>query len=125
MFEELPDSRQSSYDPPPVPKVLIIDMSLNTGMDTSTLDIFAEIKELCKNNDCKLFLCGLSSRSKKGLGLTGVKPEPGLRDLRQVRFFSDLDTVSCLHVSGSFASTLRRLHELTDLHHRHLEKQKT
>ena len=98
MFEdvEYSESQQTSFDPPPKPKVLIIDMSLNTGMDTSTLDIFAEIKELCKNNNCKLFLCGLSSRSKKGLSLTGVKPETGFKDQRLVRYFPDLDTVSLI-----------------------------
>lgn len=101
MFEDCP-SRQMSYEPPPIPKVLIIDMSLNTGMDTSTLDIFAEIKELCKNNKCKLFLCGLSSRSKKGLSLTGVKAETGVRDQRLVRFFADLDTA--LGVAEDFIS---------------------
>jgi MFS superfamily sulfate permease-like transporter len=95
MFEDVDRSDlQTGYDLPPLPKVLIIDMSLNTGMDTSTLDIFAEIKELCKNNNCRLFLCGLSSRAKKGLALTGVKPETGLKEQRVVRFFSDLDTVS-------------------------------
>ncbi|CAB9505434.1 solute carrier family 26 [Seminavis robusta] len=94
MFEEDYDgSVVSSFDLPPVPKVLIIDMSLNTGMDTSTLDIFAEITELCKTNNCKVFLCGLSSRAKKGLGLTGVKPDTSIaKDERLVRFFSDLDT---------------------------------
>lgn len=96
MFEEvdMTDPGNSIGELPPVPKVLIIDLSLNTGMDTSTLDIFAEIKELCKNNKCKLFLCGLSSRAKKGLALTGVKTETGPRDQRLVRFFPDLDTVS-------------------------------
>lgn len=97
MFEEvdLTEPFDSISELPPVPKVLIIDLSLCTGMDTSTLDIFAEIKELCKNNNCKLFLCGLSGRTKKGLSLTGVKPEPGPKDQRLVRFFPDLDSVRC------------------------------
>jgi len=41
----------------------------------------------------KLYLCGLSNRAKKGLSLTGVKPEPGFLDQRSVRFFTNLDTV--------------------------------
>ena len=92
MFEDVEeDSTLPMLDLPPKPKVLILDMSLISGMDTSTLDIFAEIKDLCKNNNCKLFLCGLSARAKKGLALTGVKPGTGSKDLRLVRFFADLD----------------------------------
>lgn len=92
MFEEVDPSEASDYSIPPFPKIVVVDLSLVTGMDTSTVDIFAEIHEFCKNRDCKLFLCGLSLRMRKGLELGGVKPQSGLRSESSVRFFSDLDT---------------------------------
>ena len=71
MFEDVIDMDHGGDDSdlPPKPKVLVLDLSLITGMDTSTVDIFADIKQLCKNNGCKLFLCGLSTRDRKGLAL--------------------------------------------------------
>jgi len=94
MFEVVgaTESQRLGFNIPPFPKILILDLSLVTGMDTSTADIFGEIFEFCKNNECKLFLCGLSSRMKKSLELGGVKPEGGPRSNSSVRFFSDLDT---------------------------------
>jgi hypothetical protein len=93
MFEEVDEmeSRRLDFSLPPTPKVVVVDMSLITGMDTSTMDIFGEIKDLCTENDAKLFLCGLSDRMKRGLALGGVKQETGPRSRRVVRFFSDLD----------------------------------
>jgi len=94
MFEEVDksQSQQLDYSIAPIPKILVLDLSLVTGMDTSTVDIFSEIYELCKNNDCRLFLCGLSQRMKRGLELGGVKPEHGLRSKSSVRFFQNLDS---------------------------------
>jgi hypothetical protein len=94
MFDEEvpPEDGLQDYILPPIPKVLVLDLGLINGMDTSTVDIFAEIKELCKKHKCKLYLCSLSSRMKKGLALGGIKPERGNRAARIVRFFPDLDT---------------------------------
>ena len=94
MFEDVDaaESRRLDFSLPPKPKVLVIDFSLITGMDTSTADSFADIKELCGSNDCKLYLCGLSSRMRRGFALGGVKPTSGPRSQSVVRFFSDLDT---------------------------------
>ena len=95
MFEEVDETQSLRLDfsLPPMPKLLVLDLSLITGMDTSAGDIFSDIKELCANNDCKLFLCGLSPRMKKGLALAGVKPDStGPRTKRTVRFFVDLDS---------------------------------
>jgi hypothetical protein len=94
MFEEIEDtdSPGMNFTLPPMPKILIVDMSLITGMDTSTVDIFTDIKELCVNNICKLYLCGLSPRIRAGLALGGVKPERGAHSDRSVRFFHDLDS---------------------------------
>lgn len=94
MFEEVDESKSRRLDfaLPPKPRLLVVDLGLITGMDTSTVDIFAEIKEMCAENACKLYLCGLSSRMKRGLSLGGVKPGTGPRSKSSVRFFSDLDT---------------------------------
>jgi CRP-like cAMP-binding protein len=92
MFEDVEEGG-GSFDLPPIPKVLIMDLSLITGMDTSTVDIFADIKELCQTYDCKLYMCGLSPRVRAGLALGGVKPKRGgLHSKHMVRFFPDLDT---------------------------------
>ena len=94
MFEEVDptQSQRLDFSIPPFPKILVLDLSLVTGMDTSTVDVFAEMLEFCKNNECKLFLCGLSPRMKKGLDLGGVRPDTGPRSQSSVRFFPDLDT---------------------------------
>jgi len=95
MFDEVDEfqSQRLDFSLPPIPKVVIVDLSLITGMDTSTADIFADIKELCSDSDCKFFLCGLSPRIRKGLALGGVKPETsGQRSKSVVRIFSNLDT---------------------------------
>jgi len=95
MFETVPDSTESQLDfsIPPMPKVFILDLSLVSAMDTSCADVFSEIVAFTENNDCRLFLCGLSPRMKKGLELGGVKPgSSGARSQGNVRFFSDLDT---------------------------------
>ena len=96
MFDDDVDdsiSQGLEISPPPSPKILILDMSLITGMDSSTVDIFADIKELCHNHDCKLYMCGLSPRIRKGLAMRGIKPESAVASMdRRVRFFVDLDT---------------------------------
>ncbi|KAG7339587.1 STAS domain containing protein [Nitzschia inconspicua] len=96
MFEEvdITVSQRLDFAIPPVPSILVVDLSLITGMDTSTVDIFGEIRGLCKTNDCKLYLCGLSPRQKKALTKAGIKPDRAFlrRSKRQFVFFSDLDS---------------------------------
>lgn len=94
MFEEVDQtlSQKLDFAIAPFPKILVLDLSLVSGMDTSTIDIFGEMYEFCKNNECKLFFCGLSARMRKGLELGGVKPDTGPRSQSNVRFFADLDT---------------------------------
>jgi len=95
MFEEV-DEKNSinlNFSIAPLPRVLVIDFSLITGMDTSTVDIFNGIKELCNNNECKLFLSGLPSRMRQSLALGGVKPDSSKEVVkRMVRFFPDLES---------------------------------
>ena len=67
------------------------DLTLITGMDTSTVDIFNDIRNLCASNDCKLFVTGLTSSLRGILNLGGFKPETTDRSQRKLRFFSNLD----------------------------------
>lgn len=60
-------------------------------MDTSTVDIFNDIRNLCASNDCKLFVTGLTSNLRGILNLGGFKPETTDRSKRKLRFFSNLD----------------------------------
>jgi hypothetical protein len=93
MFEQVDDANSQGIDLPPLPKILLIDLSLITGMDTSATDIFGDIKKLCITNDCKLFLSGLSQRMRTGLALGGLvadRRRAGSKGM--TRFFSDLDT---------------------------------
>ncbi|GKY97142.1 hypothetical protein MPSEU_000672600 [Mayamaea pseudoterrestris] len=95
MFEEVDESTPDRFDVclPPIPKILLIDLSLITGMDTSTLDIFKEIRAMCTAHDCQLFLSGLSSRMRAGLALGGVVPDKRARGKKRMTlFFTDLDT---------------------------------
>ena len=94
MFEEISvnESDRFAYPIPPVPVVLVLDLSLITGMDTSAVDAFMDIWRICKTNDCKLYLCGLSPRLKKTFGRGGMKPDTkGARKSRTLLYFSDLD----------------------------------
>lgn len=92
MFEEV-DEDEVDFSVPPMPKVVVVDFSLITGLDTSTVDIFSDIKEKCVSNDCKLYLSGLSPRMRKSLALGGVRPEMNLpRKDRNIRLFQDMDT---------------------------------
>jgi anti-anti-sigma regulatory factor/CRP-like cAMP-binding protein len=73
------------------PKFLILDLTLVTGMDTSTVDIFNEIRNLCTSNHCKLFVTGLTPDLRGVLNLGGFKPETTVRSKRKLRFFASLD----------------------------------
>jgi CRP-like cAMP-binding protein len=89
------DSPDQSIDPlfvPPMPKYVILDLTLVTGMDTSSVDVFSDIKALCENHECKLFLAGTSRDLMKTMSLSGFKADTAKeRSRRQLRFFSDLD----------------------------------
>lgn len=59
---------------PPIPKHLIIDFTLVTGMDTSAVDLFSEVISLCQLHKCQLYLAGVSPAMRKTLAYAGVKP---------------------------------------------------
>ena len=91
MFEDPQDDDDDSVLPP-LPRFVILDFSLVTGMDTSTVDVINDIRTLCDNHSCKLFLSGLSVNLRSVLSYAGVKPQSGERSQRMLRFFNSLDT---------------------------------
>jgi len=82
---------QSHHHSSPPPKYIILDLTLVTGMDTSTVDVLSDIKTICITNECKLYIAGLSPPLRATVAMGGgLKPEKkGKRS--NVRFFSDLD----------------------------------
>lgn len=92
MFEE-PSGEVDELFLPPVPRIVVLDMTLVTGMDTSAVDVISDILALFNNHDAKLFLSGVSANIRKVMLLGGVKPE-SIRDRseRKLRFFPDLDS---------------------------------
>uniref|UniRef100_A0A7S1GIS4 STAS domain-containing protein n=1 Tax=Cyclophora tenuis TaxID=216820 RepID=A0A7S1GIS4_CYCTE len=92
MFDEVEDEQSLDYDLPPLPKFVVLDVTLVTGIDTSSVDVFVDMRDLCARQGCKLFVAGSSQRLRDALALGGFKPETGHRSKRRVRFFSDLDT---------------------------------
>jgi STAS domain len=93
MFDEPEDCHNTPSSITPCPKVVIIDMTLVSGIDTSAVDAFKDILNVCTNNDCKLFLSGVSPNIQKVMKLVGVHPgSVAIRSQRKLRFFLDLDT---------------------------------
>ena len=91
MFED-PDPDVDPLLVPPIPKIIILDLTLVTGMDTSAVDAFSDILAVCGNHDCKLFLSGVSINLRDVMKLCGIEPESMAdRSQRTLRFFSDLD----------------------------------
>jgi MFS superfamily sulfate permease-like transporter len=91
MFQD-PDSAIDPLFVTPCPKVIIVDLTLVTGMDTSAVDAFSDILAVCANNNCKLFLSGVSPRLHRVMSLCGIKPDSTRdRSERKLRFFSGLD----------------------------------
>ena len=77
---------------PPIPKIVVLDLTLVTGMDTSSVDVFADIVTLCSIHNCKVFLAGPSRTLIETMSLSGLKPDIAVvRSTRKLRFFSDLD----------------------------------
>lgn len=93
MFEDPVDDLDILFLPP-IPRMIILDLTLVTGMDTSAVDIFAEILSLVSKHNCKLFLVGLSTDLRRSMQLAGVKPDLTIRDRSKqcLRFFRDLDS---------------------------------
>jgi len=93
MFEDSPITNNTAikYYIPPKPKYVIIDMTIVTGMDTSAVDVFAEISSLCEANTCTVFFAGLTQKLQSTLLFGGVRPSSS-GSYRYVRFLPDLET---------------------------------
>lgn len=92
MFEEIEDPDVDPILIPPFPKIVVLDLTLVTGIDTSAVDAFSDILIICGKHDCKLFLAGVSSTLRKVMSHCGIKPENiADRSLRKLRFFGTLD----------------------------------
>ena len=94
MFDEPIDSDlEYDFELPPIPKFIIIDFTLVSGMDASAVDVFADIIALSKEHSCKVFLCGLRSDFKSILSCGGVKPSRKKNSMYyMLSFHIDMDT---------------------------------
>ena len=72
MFEE--PEVPPDFPLPPIPKFIVLDFAIVTGIDTSTVDVFNDIIEMCNSNGCAVYLSGLSPTIKSVLAFGGVKP---------------------------------------------------
>ncbi len=75
----------------PKAQYLILDFTLVTGMDTSAVDVFADVLSLCNNHKCKLFLSGVSRNLREVMTAGGLRGDPMLSSDRKLRFLSTLD----------------------------------
>ena len=82
------ESLDAAMTLPPMPKHLIIDFQLVTGMDTSAVDLFSEIISLCEKHKCQLYLSAVSSSMKSTLAYAGIKPSSE----RRFHWTFDLET---------------------------------
>ncbi|KAL3797238.1 hypothetical protein HJC23_004530 [Cyclotella cryptica] len=82
------ESCEADIDLPPIPKNVILDLSIVTGIDTSAVDVMAEISTLCKVNQCCLILSGIPPTVKPPLIAGGLTPS---RQNPHLFFMDDLD----------------------------------
>lgn len=75
MFEE-PDAEIYSdlnYPLPPLPKYLVLDFAIVTGLDTSAVDLIREVVTICREHHCGLMLSGLNPDIRSTLIYAGIK----------------------------------------------------
>jgi hypothetical protein len=87
MFTDDNGSFEDNVDLPPIPKYILIDMSIVTGIDTSAVDVMAEICTLCKAHRCSLILLGIPPSVKSPMVAGGLTPSRQNR----LAFMDDLD----------------------------------
>jgi len=113
MFEDPSEDvmRKLTYPLPPLPKYLIIDMTLVSGIDTSSVDVLGEIIQLCYRKQCQVFFTGLTAGRKEVLSLGGVKPSIDKKSANSVlRFPPDMETA----LSKAEDGLLKRLSPLEE-----------
>lgn len=94
MFEEEEEETPGDVDGfvyalPPQPRFIVVDFTLLTGVDTSAIDVFREIVEMCKTNRCKMFLSGLTPILKAKFQYAGVQSDSSRYS---IAFIHDLET---------------------------------
>lgn len=92
MFDDCDDGSKYviEFQLPPIPKYILLDMSIVTGIDTSAVDIMVEISSLCKANCCCLVLSGIPSTVKSSLVAGGLTPSRQYHP--HLFFMDDLDS---------------------------------
>jgi len=55
----------------------VVDFTMVGGIDTTAVDIFRDVIELCKENHCRLFVAGLAPKVKSDFFYAGLKPGTG------------------------------------------------
>ena len=95
MFEDIPESATSGsigLTLPPIPKYLIIDLGFVTGFDTSAIDVFVDIVQLCKSHDCMVYMTGISREQKRKLAMGGLKPSTKRTSVfSKLKFFQSME----------------------------------
>ena len=89
MFTDDNNNPENDIDLPPIPKYVLLDMSIVTGIDTSAVDVMSEISALCKANACCLLLSGIPLTVKPALIAGGLTPS---RKNPHVFYMDDLDS---------------------------------
>ncbi|KAG7357645.1 STAS domain containing protein [Nitzschia inconspicua] len=100
------------------PEYLILDLTLVTGMDTSTVDVFLDIRNLCRANSCKLLMAGRRYAVGKQVRRFGTSTIPVgqfrlvLENLKDNGFRTALSHIDAEH-GENFALELVGLQEYT------------
>ena len=114
MFEEPPF--ECNFPLPPIPRYLIIDMTLVTGVDQSVSDIFSEIGKMCQRQGCIFYICGLGHTLKSKLVPNGTTSKAS-----GYRFMSDLESALGRAENGLLKSVLKiEEQEMKRFHRRRL-----
>ena len=103
MFEDVPEkiAKRLSFPLPPLPKYLIIDMTMVSGIDTSSIDVFGEIIQLCFRHQCQVYMTGLTPALKKNLSLGDMKPSQDKNSANStLRFLPEMESALCKAEDG-------------------------
>jgi CRP-like cAMP-binding protein/anti-anti-sigma regulatory factor len=95
---------------PPLPKYLVVDFSLVTGMDTSAVDNIREMVRICQNHRCELFLAGLNPTLKSSLLYAGIKSSGSTLAKKYLAYTHDMETALAQAEDG-LLSTVFHLEE--------------
>lgn len=83
-----------------VPKYIIIDFSMVSGMDTSAVDLFQEIVSLCREHKCTIFFSGTTVNLRSLMIYAGIQGSS-----EHVRYIGDLETALAKAEDGLLSRT--------------------